>query len=112
MGERSQVPFFKNVLLGGFNIDSFGIVDRGMRVANPDDFDAAFQRKRQSRDRSDIAKALDNGRAFLRVYFQHVHGAFNQVNHAAASGFAPAFGATDGDRFAGDNFTHCVPLIN
>ena len=63
-------------------------------------------------DRADVAEALDDRGAFLRVHLQHVHRALDQINDAASGRFAPAFGAADRDRFAGDDLVHAVALVD
>ena len=47
LGECAQGSFLEHVLLSGFDIYSFGIVDRGMRVADADDVDAALVSERE-----------------------------------------------------------------
>ena len=91
------------MLLGRFYIDSFRVVNRSVGIADPNDLDAALVRERESCDRTDVSEALHDSGAFFGVYLQDVHGALDQVNHAAASRFAAAFRSPDGDRFARDD---------
>src|SRR5207244_12150856 len=97
----AQVSFFQNVLLRRFNIDAFWIVDRGVGVADADDFDAALVSKREGGDRADISKSLHDGSALFGIDLQHVQSALDQINDAASSSFAAAFSSADCVRPAG-----------
>ena len=112
LSERPQVPLLPHVLLGCFDVDALGIVNRSGMIADPDDFDAALVRERQSCDRTDVAESLHDCGAFSRINLQHVHRALDEVNDAAPGGFTPAFGSADSDRFAGHDFIHRVSLVN
>ena len=112
LGKRPQVSLLQHMLFGGFDVYSLGVIKRGVRVADPDDLDATFVRQRQSRYRTDVAESLHNGGALFRIYFQHVHGALNQVNNAAPGRFTPALGTPDRDRLAGNDFVYGVAHVN
>src|SRR4029453_6727133 len=96
------------MLLGSFDVDSFGVVNRNVGITNPNDLDAALVSERESCDRTDIAEALHNRRTLLGIHFQHAHGALDQVDNSTSGGFSPAFGAADGDRFSSNDFIHRV----
>ena len=83
------------MLLGRLHIDSLWIVNGSIGIADPDDLDATLECERESCDRPDIAEALHDGRAFVRVHLQHVHGALDQINDSAASSFAATFSPAD-----------------
>src|SRR5262245_2308913 len=45
LSKRPQVPLLVHVLLGGFNVNSLGIVNRRSVIADPDNFDATLVRE-------------------------------------------------------------------
>ena len=110
--ERAQVSLLQHVLFSCFDVDSFGVVNCSVCVANADDFDAALVGKRKSCHRAHIAKSLHDGGAFLGIHLQHVHGPLDQVNNTAPGCFASAFGAADGDRFASNDFIDGITHVN
>ena len=59
--EGAQVALFLDMLLGRFDVDPLGIVERGRMIADPDHFHAGLQAERERRHRADIAEALDDG---------------------------------------------------
>ena len=112
LSERPQVSLFDHVLLRCFNVDPFRIVNRSGVIADTDDFDAALVSERQSCDRTDVAESLHDRGASSRIHLQHVHRALDQIHHTATGRFAPAFGAADRDRFAGNDFVHSVTHVD
>ncbi len=110
--ERAEIALLEDVLLRFRDIDAVGIVERHRGIADPDNFHAGFERERERGDGSDVAESLDDRGGFLRVHFQHVHRALDEINDAASGRFAPAFRAADRDRFAGDDFVHAIALID
>src|SRR6266480_7956306 len=100
----AQVSFFQNMLLGRLDIDSFWIVDRGVGVADADDFDAALVSKRKGRNCADVSKTLNDRGTLFGIDLQHVQRALDQINDATSGRFASAFGPADGNRLAGDDF--------
>ena len=65
--KRAQVPFFQNVLLGRLDIDPFRTVNRGIGIADADDFDTAFVSERQRSDRTNIAEPLHDRGTFFGI---------------------------------------------
>ena len=64
--ERFQMSLLEDVLLGGFYVDSFRIVDRGVGIADPNDFDAALVGEREGCHRTDIAESLHDRQCTCR----------------------------------------------
>src|SRR4029079_7966142 len=81
-------------------------------IADPDNFDAALVRERKSCHGTDVAESLYDRGAFLRIHFQHVHRALDEINDAPPGGFTPALGPADGDWFASYDFIHRESLVN
>ncbi len=101
-----------DVFVGGTDIDAVGAVKGGEGVADAGDFHAVLVGETEGGDGADIAEALDDGGAVVGLHLEDVHRALDEIDDAAPGRFAPAGGAADAHRLAGDDLGDSVALVD